>query len=92
MRVPGLVSSFDPNGCCEDAYDRHRPVLNMHELAVTSGFAAAYRLGANYPFKGDEDCERLFRLYLALSHGTRMVSADIHSQGRRPATKLATTA
>ena len=48
-------------------------VLNMHELAVTSGFAAAYRLGAEYPFHGDDDCERLFRLYLGLSHGTRMV-------------------
>ena len=46
----------------------------MHELAVTSGFAAAYRLGADYPFHGDEDCERLFRLYLGLSHGVRMVS------------------
>ena len=45
----------------------------MHELAVTSGFAAAYRLGADYPFHGDEDCERLFRLYLMLSHGVRMV-------------------
>ena len=49
-------------------------VLNMHELAVTSGFAAAYRLGADYPFKGDDDCERLFKLYLALSHGVRLVS------------------
>ena len=46
----------------------------MHELAVTSGFAAAYCIGAEYPFKGDEDCERLFRLYLALSHGARLVS------------------
>lgn len=46
----------------------------MHELAVTSGFAAAYRLGADYPFHGDEDCERLFKLYLALSHGSRLVS------------------
>ncbi|KAJ3554515.1 hypothetical protein NM688_g3070 [Phlebia brevispora] len=51
-------------------------VLNMHELAVTSGFAAAYQLGADYPFKGDEDCERLFRLYLALSHGVRMRKED----------------
>lgn len=52
-------------------------VLNMHELAVTSGFAAAYQLGADYPFKGDEDCERLFRLYLALSHGVRLVSVSM---------------
>lgn len=52
----------------------HFAVLNMHELAVTSGFAAAYRLGAEYPFHGDEECERLFRMYLAASHGVRMVS------------------
>ncbi|KAH9895234.1 FAD/NAD-P-binding domain-containing protein [Cubamyces lactineus] len=51
-------------------------VLNMHELAVTSGFAAAYRLGAEYPFHGDEDCERLFRLYLGVSHGSRMRKED----------------
>lgn len=51
----------------------------MHELAVTSGFAAAYRLGASYPFKGDEECERLFRLYLALSHGVRMVNTYVFS-------------
>ena len=50
------------------------PVLNMHELAMTSGFSAAYRLGAEYPFHGDEDCERLFRMYLGVSHGHRMVS------------------
>jgi hypothetical protein len=49
------------------------PVLNMHELAVTSGFAAAYQLGADFPFHGDEECERLFKLYLGLSHGSRMV-------------------
>ncbi|KAI0790632.1 FAD/NAD-P-binding domain-containing protein [Abortiporus biennis] len=51
-------------------------VLNMHELAVTSGFAAAYRLGAEYPFKGDDDCERLFKLYLGLSHGVRARKED----------------
>lgn len=46
----------------------------MHELAVTSGFSAAYRLGAKYPFSGDRGCERLFKLYLAASHGKRAVS------------------
>ncbi|CAE6532278.1 unnamed protein product [Rhizoctonia solani] len=51
-------------------------VLNMHELAVTSGFAAAYRLGAEFPFRGDDDCERLFKLYLALSHGSRARKED----------------
>lgn len=51
--------------------------MNMHELAVTSGFAAAYQLGAQYPFHGDEDCERLFRLYLGVSHGSRMVRRTV---------------
>lgn len=49
----------------------------MHELAVTSGFAAAYRLGADFPFHGDEECERLFKLYLGLSHGSRMVGGYV---------------
>jgi hypothetical protein len=48
-------------------------VLNMHEIAITSGFAAAYRLGADFPHQGDEECARLFRLYLGLSHATRLV-------------------
>jgi hypothetical protein len=45
----------------------------MHELAITSGFAAAYRLGADFPHLGDETCVRLFRLYLCLSHTARLV-------------------
>lgn len=49
----------------------------MHELAVTSGFSAAYRLGAKYPFADDDGCSRLFKLYLAASHGMRAVR--IHS-------------
>lgn len=48
-------------------------VFNMHELAITSGFAAAYRLGADFPHLGDEKCVRLFRLYLCLSHAARLV-------------------
>ena len=48
----------------------------MHELAVTSGFAAAYRLGAEYPFKDDGDCERLFKLYMGLSLGSRLRRED----------------
>jgi len=49
-------------------------VLNMHEIAITGGFAAAYRLGADFPHLGDEECARLFRLYLGLSHATRLVN------------------
>ncbi|KZT29612.1 hypothetical protein NEOLEDRAFT_1055262 [Neolentinus lepideus HHB14362 ss-1] len=51
-------------------------ILNMHEIAVVSGFAAAYRLGAEYPFKDSEECKRLFTLYLGASHGVRMRSGD----------------
>lgn len=53
----------------------------MHELAVTSGFSAAYRLGAKYPFADDDGCSRLFKLYLAASHGMRAVSQVSESEG-----------
>ncbi|KAH8108787.1 FAD/NAD-binding domain-containing protein [Phellopilus nigrolimitatus] len=29
-------------------------LVNMHEVGIASGFAAAYRLGADYPFNDDE--------------------------------------
>ncbi|KAK4046052.1 hypothetical protein OIV83_006398 [Microbotryomycetes sp. JL201] len=51
-------------------------ILNMHEIGIVSGFAAAYKLGAKYPFNHDEDCKRLFALYLGASHGSRMRGED----------------
>ncbi|KAF8321731.1 FAD/NAD-P-binding domain-containing protein [Clavulina sp. PMI_390] len=51
-------------------------MLNMHEIALVSGFSAAYRLGAEFPFKGDEECERLWKLYYAVAHGGRVRKAD----------------
>ncbi|KAF8625233.1 hypothetical protein AX17_006899 [Amanita inopinata Kibby_2008] len=51
-------------------------VLNMHEIAVVSGFAAAYRLGAAYPFADNPDCKRLFALTLAANHMTRLRKED----------------
>jgi hypothetical protein len=51
-------------------------VLNMHELAITSGFAAAYRLGADFPHMGHNECVRLFRLYLGLCHGRFLVNSS----------------
>ncbi|KXN86077.1 hypothetical protein AN958_10553 [Leucoagaricus sp. SymC.cos] len=48
-------------------------VLNMHEIAVVSGFGAAYRLGASYPFKDNPECKRLFALCLAANHMMRLV-------------------
>lgn len=41
---------------------------------MVSGFSAAYKLGAPYPFKDDDDCKRLFALHLGLDHASRMVS------------------
>ncbi|KAK4701440.1 hypothetical protein P7C70_g4790, partial [Phenoliferia sp. Uapishka_3] len=51
-------------------------ILNMHEIAIVSGFAAAYSLGAPYPFLEKDECKRLFMLYLGLAHGFRMRSSD----------------
>lgn len=51
-------------------------LLNMHEIAIVSGFSAAYRLGADFAFKGDEECERLWKLYYAVAHGGRVRKED----------------
>lgn len=51
-------------------------LLNMHEIGIVSGFSAAYRLGADFPYKGDEECERLFKLYYAVAHGGRVRKED----------------
>ncbi|KAK2459902.1 hypothetical protein APHAL10511_008102 [Amanita phalloides] len=51
-------------------------VLNMHEIAVASGFAAAYRLGAAFPFADKPDCKRLFALCLAANHMSRLRKED----------------
>lgn len=42
----------------------------MHELAMVSGIAAAYRLGAEY-VKFDDFAEEFFSNYLLVSHGVR---------------------
>lgn len=47
-------------------------MLNIHDVVLISGSSAAYALGAPYPFKGDKEYERLFKLYLAMSHLSRM--------------------
>ncbi|GAA5914445.1 hypothetical protein JCM5296_002141 [Sporobolomyces johnsonii] len=46
-------------------------LVNAHELAIISGLAAAYSLGADYPQELEEDAFALlcFRLYLLLQHG-----------------------
>jgi hypothetical protein len=42
-------------------------MVNMHEIAVVSGFAAANRLGGKYPFEGDGECERLMKLVMLIA-------------------------
>ncbi|KAM0750661.1 nucleotide-binding domain-containing protein [Meredithblackwellia eburnea MCA 4105] len=51
-------------------------VLNMHEIGIVSGFAAAYKLGAKYPFADNADCKRMFALYLGLGHLSRLRKED----------------
>lgn len=47
-------------------------LVNAHEVAVISGMAAAYRLGASYPKELDENsfARKSFRYYLILAHRT----------------------
>lgn len=44
-------------------------LFNTHEMAVMSGFAAAVRLGAEYPFTDDKFATNQFDQYLKYSHG-----------------------
>jgi len=44
-------------------------VANTHEMATISGLAAAWRLGAAYPFEADEAARAQFDTYLKVSHG-----------------------
>ena len=45
-------------------------LVNMHEVAVLSGFAAAYQLGADYPFPWDKKALGSFYAILFLSHAS----------------------
>ena len=44
-------------------------LVNTHEIATVSGLAAAYRLGAKYPFADDKLAADQFKQYLSVSHG-----------------------
>lgn len=44
-------------------------LINTHEIAIISGFAAALRLGASYPFPSDELAAKQFDHYLLVIHG-----------------------
>ena len=44
-------------------------LVNTHEVAVMSGFSAAYRIGSPYPFDHDELAKKQFDHYLMVIHG-----------------------
>eukprot|EP00123_Amoebidium_parasiticum_P003228 comp14519_c0_seq1/m.10718 comp14519_c0_seq1/g.10718 ORF comp14519_c0_seq1/g.10718 comp14519_c0_seq1/m.10718 type:complete len:490 (-) comp14519_c0_seq1:1-1470(-) len=44
-------------------------LFNTHELAIVSGFAAAYRLGAPYPFPDDDLAVSQFEQFMSVAHG-----------------------
>jgi predicted NAD/FAD-binding protein len=45
--------------------------FNTHEMATISGLAAAYRLGARYPFPDNAPARKQFATFLSLLHGVR---------------------
>lgn len=46
-------------------------LVNTHEIATISGFAAAHRLGAPYPFPDDNLAVLQFDLYMSIIYGTK---------------------
>ena len=44
-------------------------LFNTHEIATMSGLAAADRLGAPYPFAGDELALKQYKTYFRMAHG-----------------------
>ncbi|KAM3071908.1 hypothetical protein ACMFMF_007306 [Clarireedia jacksonii] len=65
--VPGMMFI---NGRNQTWFAGSWTLVNMHELAMVSGIAAAYRLGAEY-VKFDDFAEEFFSNYLLVSHGVR---------------------
>ncbi|KAK2867831.1 hypothetical protein FQN49_003429 [Arthroderma sp. PD_2] len=58
------------NGKNNTIYAGSWTYTNLHEVAVISGTAAAYRLGAGYD-KIDDVADRVFDYFLNMSHGIR---------------------
>ncbi|KAL4221689.1 hypothetical protein ACF0H5_019944 [Mactra antiquata] len=55
-------------------------LVNTHEVAVMSGFSAAYRIGAPYPFDHDRLAKKQFDHYLMVIHGRpRKVGLNVDS-------------
>ncbi|EFE38159.1 flavin-containing amine oxidasedehydrogenase, putative [Trichophyton verrucosum HKI 0517] len=58
------------NGRNDTFYAGSWTYTNLHEVAVISGTAAAYRLGARYD-KIDDVADKVFAYFLKMSHGIR---------------------
>lgn len=52
-------------------------LVNAHEVAIISGMAAAYKLGADYPqeLRGNDMAKKAFMGYLGLAHGKILKNA-----------------
>lgn len=76
-----LVCLLLNDACSRYARDRRRvgfgsclpPGCRVCALGYLFDIGSHSRVTSSYPFIQDEDCKRLFRLYLAVSHGSRMV-------------------
>ncbi|PWN45751.1 nucleotide-binding domain-containing protein [Ceraceosorus guamensis] len=64
------------NGANHTTYAGAWTLVNCQEVGIVSGFAAAYSLGAPYPFIEDQESARLFKGYLALMHASRARKED----------------
>jgi len=71
------------NGQNETHYAGAWGLVNMHEIGLLSGFAAAYKLGADYPFADDKNARRLFEAVLALFHLSKMRKEEKDSKKNR---------
>lgn len=71
------------NGQNSTVYAAAWTLVNAHEVAAISGFAAAYRLGVDYPqtLKKNPFAFRCFKLYLFLIHG--MIYSDKSHQPKK---------
>jgi predicted NAD/FAD-binding protein len=67
LTVP-LIRFIQESGFGTTLYCGAYTIANLHEIAVVSGFAAAKRLGAEYPFKNDEKATKYFHLYYKACH------------------------
>jgi hypothetical protein len=71
-RVVPFVRFIQGSGGGTTLYAGSWCLVNTHEVAVISGLAAAYQLGADYPFADDALATSQFKSFLSLAHGRSM--------------------